>query len=86
MDQDLEDIIIAGGNDNDIEAAILINIFGDQEENINNDREEFHLDELSDDDCKFLFRFEKDDLHRLVQVLRLPDFIRTYKGNKVSGN
>ncbi|KAJ8917009.1 hypothetical protein NQ315_012926 [Exocentrus adspersus] len=87
MEQDLEDIIIAGGNDEDIEAAILfhLNLLGDQEGNINNDPQEFNLDDLTAAESKFLFRFEKDDVYRLSQTLRLPDFIRTYKGNKVSG-
>lgn len=60
MEQDLENIMLAGGNDGDIEAAILINILGEEEITMRNDNHQFMLDELKADECKFLFRFQKE--------------------------
>lgn len=61
MEQDLEAVIIAGGNDQDIEAAILINILREQAGEI--PPQQFNLEDVTDDDCKFLFRFEKNDIY-----------------------
>ena len=33
----------------------------------------FNLHEISDDDCVVEFRFQKNDMPRLVTALRLPD-------------
>lgn len=70
MEQDLEAVIIAGGNDQDIEAAILINILREEAGAI--PPQQFNLEDVADDDCKFLFRFEKNDLYTLCRALRMP--------------
>ena len=36
----------------------------------------FNLEEISDDDCLAEFRFQKNDIPRLVTALQLPDEIR----------
>ena len=38
---------------------------------------DFNLHEISDDDCVVEFRFQKNDMPRLVTALRLPDEIDT---------
>lgn len=43
----------------------------------------FDLDTLSDDECWAEFRFKKNDIHYLVDVLQLPDEIITYNRLKV---
>ncbi|KAJ8916393.1 hypothetical protein NQ315_014603 [Exocentrus adspersus] len=88
MEQDLDNIIVAGANPSDIEAAIIINILGDHEQQMDgNDEihEPFNLDDVLMSDCKYLFRFEKNDIYRLCAALRMPPYVRTYKGNKVTG-
>ncbi|VEN41877.1 unnamed protein product [Callosobruchus maculatus] len=45
----------------------------------------FNLEDVDNNDCTSLFRFEKNDLYQLCEALRLPEFITTYNQNKVSG-
>lgn len=84
MDEDLEAIIIGGGNDQDIEAAILMHILRDEQDG-GAQQQRFTLDEVPDENCKFLFRFKKDDIYRLYHALQIPEFVRTYNENKVTG-
>lgn len=43
------------------------------------------LDDWSDEDIKLCFRFERNDLPHLVEVLRIPHEVVTGTGNRVSG-
>lgn len=45
--------------------------------------EQFDLDKLCDDECLTEFRFLKNDIYDLVDVLRLPDVLTCYNGIKV---
>lgn len=45
----------------------------------------FDLKELSDDECNTEFRFVKNDIYRLLRVLRIPEYIRCPNGIKVTG-
>jgi hypothetical protein len=42
--------------------------------------ERFDLDEMSNAECKAEFRFFKNDIYKLADVLQLPDNIVTYNG------
>ena len=46
---------------------------------------EFDLDKLSDDECKAEFRFLKNDIYSLHEVLQLPEDIYCYNRLKVPG-
>ena len=41
----------------------------------------FNLEEISDDDCLAEFRFQKNDIPRLVTALQLPDEIQCGMNN-----
>ena len=45
--------------------------------------ERFHLDLMTDDECKTEFIFYKNDIYELSEVLNLPDRIVCYKGVSV---
>ncbi|VEN62476.1 unnamed protein product, partial [Callosobruchus maculatus] len=68
MEQDLEALILSSGSDEDIEAAILFNIM---RENAQEPPQYFNLEDVDNNDCTSLFRFEKNDLYQLCEALRL---------------
>ena len=43
----------------------------------------FDLDKITDDECKTEFRFYKNDIYNLADVLTLPDRIICYNGVNV---
>lgn len=45
---------------------------------------EFDLDKLCDDECKTEFRFFKNDIYNLIDVMTLPDEIKCYNGLKAT--
>lgn len=45
----------------------------------------FDLDMLCDDECRNEFRFFKNDIYKLQEVLRIPAFISCYNRGKISG-
>ena len=45
--------------------------------------ERFDLDKMTDDECKTEFRFYKNDIYNLADVLTLPDRIVCYNGVNV---
>ena len=47
--------------------------------------EHFDLDNLADDECKAEFRFYKNDVYNLMEVLQLPDQFTCYNGLKIDG-
>ncbi|KAF5302293.1 hypothetical protein FQA39_LY10332 [Lamprigera yunnana] len=49
MEQDLEDVIFAGGNNEDIEAAILINILREPDGQV--PPHQFDLEDVANEDC-----------------------------------
>ena len=40
---------------------------------------EFDLDTLSDDECRSEFRFLKNDIYHLAEILQIPNQVRCYK-------
>ena len=40
----------------------------------------FSIDDLTSEECVVNFRFEKDDIVRIKNLLRLPDIIQTTAG------
>ena len=42
----------------------------------------FDLDKMTDDECKAEFRFLKNDIYALTDILQLPDEIVCYNGTK----
>lgn len=46
----------------------------------------FNLDQLNDEECRQMFRFEKTDLERLRIMLGIPDIIETKQRYRISGN
>ena len=47
--------------------------------------DQFNLDLLTDDECKSEFRFLKNDVYRLAEVMHVPDEIRCYNRVVVDG-
>lgn len=47
--------------------------------------EQFDLDKFYDDECLAEFRFLKNDIYNLVDIMRLPDILTCYNGVKVEG-
>ena len=47
--------------------------------------EGFDLDALSDDECLADFRFRRDDIYRLFQVLDIPEEVVCYNRTKFDG-
>ena len=47
--------------------------------------EKFQLDNLTDDECKAEFRFLKNDIFELAEVLHIPEEVTTYNRVKVDG-
>ena len=45
--------------------------------------EKFDIDKLSDDVCKNNFRFYRNDIYQLKEVMRLPEYFTCYNGVKV---
>ena len=48
--------------------------------------ENFDLDSLSDEECKAEFRFYRNDIYQMLDVLQLPDEITCYNGFRVDGS
>lgn len=82
MEEILEAVILGGGNDNDIEAVILHNILIDRD--YVEERREFSLEEMTEENVKLNFRFEKGDIPRLVNAIGIPPEIMTNTRNKVN--
>ena len=49
------------------------------------DYENFDLDNLSNDECKAEFRFLKDDIYTLYEVMQFPEEMKCVNGFKVAG-
>lgn len=71
---------------NAVRGIILNDIFhgDDNIENVNNEIQ-FNLDNMTPLDVKNKFRFEKEDIPMLVQLLGLPANIRTASGHTCTG-
>ncbi|KAF5296088.1 hypothetical protein FQR65_LT19848 [Abscondita terminalis] len=78
----MEEALLAGilgnANDHGMEYLILYNIL------INRDNVNFDLANLTDEEIRLNFRFERDDLPRLARLLTIPDEIVTETGNRIS--
>lgn len=87
MDEALEAVILAGADPDEVEQVILHNIFGVVVDNPVGLGENilFDLDNMSVQDVRTNFRFERDDIFRLAAALQLPDELRTETRNSVSG-
>ena len=46
----------------------------------------FDLDSLSDEECKAEFRFYRNDIYQMLDVLQLPDEMTCYNGFHVDGS
>ncbi|XP_074038222.1 uncharacterized protein isoform X2 [Leptinotarsa decemlineata] len=83
MENILEDVILGGGADEDIEFAIMNNIL------INRDEEgqgpPFELENLSDEEVVKNFRFQRGHLQRIKNVFLIPDEVVTEAGDRVNG-
>jgi hypothetical protein len=83
MEQVLEAIILGGGDHQDVENAILHIILNrgiGQHPNLR-----FNLNEISNEEAKGNFRFEKQDIPILARLLEIPNLIRTESRNVVEG-
>ncbi|XP_074034711.1 uncharacterized protein [Leptinotarsa decemlineata] len=83
MENILEDVILGGGADEDIEFVIMNNIL------INRDEEgqgpPFELENLSDEEVVKNFRFQRGHLQRIKNVFLIPDEVVTEAGDRVNG-
>ena len=79
-------ILLDSSDESDLEDAMLLEGF---ENNIEYRAElygEFNLEILSDQECKANFCFEKKDIPRLVEALRIPNEFNTDKINNQNIN
>lgn len=81
----LEIAILGNANDEDIEYIILDNVFINRDEFQREPDDLFHLDNYTDEEIKLNFRFEREDIPRIVEALGVPAEVITETGNKVSG-
>jgi hypothetical protein len=83
MEQVLEAIILGGGDHQDVGNAILHIILNrgiGQHPNLC-----FNLNEISNEEAKGHFRFEKQNIPILARLLKIPHLIRTESSNVVEG-
>jgi hypothetical protein len=85
MEEQLEIAILAGANDQEIEELLLHNIIGVEENNAIQPVE-FNLNNMSDDEVKANFRFQREDIMRLRNALRIPQRVISNTRNNVDGN
>jgi hypothetical protein len=85
MEEQLEIAILAGANDQEIEELLLHNIIGVEENNAIQPVE-FNLNNMSDDEVKANFRFQREDIIRLRNALRIPQRVISNTRNNVDGN
>lgn len=79
-------LLDSSSDDSDFEDAVLLEVL--DHNNIEYRAElygKFNLDVLSENECKLNFRFEKNDILRLVEALRIPNEFITDSQHKVSG-
>lgn len=88
MADNLQDLLLLANDENQINHEEFLLLF-DLNGSLNlvfpywkYDR--FNLDELENDECKAEFRFEKEDIFTLRDVLQLPARIICYNGTNVS--
>lgn len=84
MEEELLAAILGNANDDEIEYIIMANILVNRD-NIERHPDHFDLNNLTDEEIRLNFRFDRADIPRLVQVLRIPEEIVTDTGNRVSG-
>jgi hypothetical protein len=77
MDEMLEAAILGDANNDDIEEAILQILNSLRNNYVDAERQQFELNEISFDQAKINFRFEKNDIPILAELLGLPKQIRT---------
>lgn len=85
MEELLEAVILAGGNDNDVEEAILIAMHPARNNAENPHYARFNLDDLPEEEVKIHFRFEKNHIPHLAAALGIPEQITTATRNSCSG-
>lgn len=81
-------VLIDNEYDDDIDEALILHILND-EENLGNRAllyGRFNLENLSNTECKNLFRFSKQDLPILCRGLGIPDMITTADRVTLQGN
>lgn len=81
-------VLIDNENDDDLDEAFILHILND-EENLGNRAllyGRFNLENLSNVECKNLFRFSKQDLPILCRGLGIPDMITTADRVTLHGN
>jgi hypothetical protein len=83
MDEMLEAAILGDANNDDIEEAILQILNSLRNNYVDAERQQFELNEISFDQAKINFRFEKNDIPILAELLGLPEQIRTGTRNNV---
>ncbi|XP_050516041.1 uncharacterized protein LOC114329942 [Diabrotica virgifera virgifera] len=81
MEEILEQAMLLEANDNDIEYLILNLVLNDDNVQNQNVHPVFNFDTLEPEQAKQYFRFEKQDIPRLVQLLGIPDIIVTETGH-----
>ncbi|XP_072386976.1 uncharacterized protein [Diabrotica undecimpunctata] len=82
MEDILEQAILVEANDEVIEDLILNHILND---NIQNVHSVFNFNSLESEQVKQNFRFEKQDIPRLAQLLEIADTIVTETGHTCTG-
>ena len=86
--RDVKAALIASWNDGDLSDDEFIMLY-----DVNKSRNNypywrygrFELDSLDDDEACVQFRFFRNDIYRLKEVLHIPDIVRTYNRMIVDG-
>ena len=87
---DLQELLDVGPlgalSDEEIEDGILHHILSRQVPRRRAwDYGHFDIENMTEDDVKLIFRFEKQHINQLSQVLRIPNEIRTQERHVVGG-
>lgn len=86
MEEDLLLVILAEENDDDdiIEQIIINNVLINRDLGIEVNNLAFDLDEMAEEEVRENFRFDREHIYRLVEVLGLPERVITDTQNNVN--
>lgn len=87
LNEDLLMFESSSDSDSELEDALLLEIFGEQ--NVIEYRAQlyghFELDNYTENECKLYFRFGKNDIRTLAEALRLANHFHTDSNHRASG-
>lgn len=85
MEEELEIALMMEAGDDNVELLLLHNIIGVVNDAPNNEGIPFDLNNYSDEEVKTNFRFSRNDIVRLRNAVRVPEYIVTETRNRTDG-